>query len=157
MVKLSLEEQELATSIYRRYKSNPKTFVLNEEERVMATRLIDVTAFDIGSRLDIEYQGYSLSITLLKSDLNRDVQGEDSRLLKEVLESIIYDRSIKLLSILRRGEIPDNILAAAIYVQLGIAHNVIPILWDVYKREQVMSMALREVVQQEARDGIIRN
>jgi hypothetical protein len=143
--------------MYRRYKSNPKAFIMTSEERVQATRLIDGTAFDIRDYMQVEYQGYDLSISLLKADLDRSIPGEDSRLTGEAIKRRIYEHTKTILIALRRGIIPDNILASALYIQLGVAHNIIPVMWHAYRRDRISSEALLEVMRQEAQDGIIRN
>lgn len=157
MEKFSPQDQEFVTMVYRRYKSNPKAFSMTEEERLKAVRTVDTKAFDLNEDCHVIYYGYMTSVCLLGGSLGRNNRGEDNRAVKEVLDTLIYQQAIKILYSIRNGEVTDAMLADAMYIQMGIAHNIIPNLWESYDRKRVGSAAYHAVLEQEKRDGIVRN
>jgi len=130
---------------------------MTEEERLKAMRTVDTKAFDLNEDCHVIYYGYMTSVCLLGSSLGRNNRGEDNRVVKEVLDTLIYQQAIKILYSIRNGEVTDAMLADAMYIQMGIAHNIIPNLWESYDRKRVGSAAYQAVLEQEKRDGIVRN
>lgn len=157
MERFNLQDQEFIITVYRRYKSNPKAFIMTEEERLKAMRMVDLKAFDLNRHCHVMYYGYMTSVCLLGSSLDRNNRGEDNRTMKEVLSMVVHQQSIKILHSIRNGELTDAMLADAMYIQMGIAHNIIPNLWEQYERKRVGSEVYRIVLEAEEHDGIVRN
>jgi hypothetical protein len=153
MEKFSPEEQALVTAIYRRYKGNPTAFVLTNEEKAIAMKLIDVFAFDIKPyNAQVLYQGYALDIFLIKNSLERVIFGEESRNITELLQGELHRYSIKVLTALRKYEIRDDILANAAYIQLGISHNIIPSVWSVFQVQRRCSEAYKYLLEKKEQE-----
>lgn len=141
MVKLTPQERTLIVSLYRSLKSNPKEFQMSDDDKLTLVKILDLDAFDINLNSEtITYYVYDVGVPLLVSSLDKEAtHGEDSRVLYEALRRELYQRCIKMLVEIRKGNMPDAIIVNAAYLHIGISSGIIPTYYDVYPKNNLDS------------------